>query len=201
MSDQSPESYKGPPPSQGSGQYIAVAAILLLFIGGVVIFKVTQSKPDETPNVLPSASVKKTAAPAFTDTLPPIATDEPTASVSASASAKTPTGTGGGGGCSAECTGKPAPGFSGEFQSAGGAAKGCFKSALAKNESASGKISVSVRIDGSGNVCSASAKADSGSIQDITGCVANVFKSKHYSAPSGGCIDATMSINFEKKDR
>ncbi|MFO0661107.1 MAG: hypothetical protein U0165_14930 [Polyangiaceae bacterium] len=62
-------------------------------------------------------------------------------------------------------------------------------------------MTVSVRIDASGNVCSASAKADSASIQDITGCVANIFKSKHYTPPSGGCIDASMPINFEKKDR
>ncbi|MFO0661108.1 MAG: hypothetical protein U0165_14935 [Polyangiaceae bacterium] len=107
MADQSPESIKGPPPTQGSGQYIAVAAILLIFIGGVVAYKVSQSAPEETTNVAPSASVKKTAAPAFTDTLPPIPTDEPTASVSASASAKAPVaGGGGGGGCSAECAGQ-----------------------------------------------------------------------------------------------
>lgn len=192
---------KVPGASSGSGQYIALAGVLLLAMGGLLFWKFrgTPEAPVDAPPV-PSASVAP-ARPKI-DAPPPPPDDDPTPAPSASAAKKTTPGGGGAGfGCgAAACTGTPAASMKSELQARAGNARGCYERALRQNPNLQGRVVVAVRIDQSGNVCSSSIAQDSVG-GDVGSCILPMFRGTHVAPPTGGCVDVTVPLNFTPKNK
>lgn len=190
MSDESPA---GVPGSSGNGQYIAVALVFLLLGGGLVAYKLKQDdKPPPPP--APSATAE-TAKPALTDAPPPPPPEETAAEPTPSATAKVATG---GGPCSTTCSGSASSALASEVRALGGRAKSCYERALRQNPNLEGHMDVALKIDASGNVCSASSSG--GSLGgDVGQCVAGMFRGKKFSPPNGGCVNMSLPLNFSPK--
>jgi hypothetical protein len=191
---------KIPGASSGSGQYIGLAAVLLVVMGGLLFwkFRAQPETPVDAPPV-PSAS----AAPVRPkmDAPPPPPDDDPTPAPSASAGKKAAPGGGGGFGCGATtCTGTPAGSMKGELQARAGNARGCYERALRQNPNLQGRVVVSVRIDQSGNVCQAGISQDTVG-GDVGSCILPMFRGAHVAPPTGGCVDVTVPLNFTPKNK
>lgn len=198
MSDSAPEKIPG---QGGNGPFIVIAVLLALVLGGLVFFKMRT--PPEGPK--PVASVvaetpKTVAKPALTDSIPP--PPEETPEETPDAGAKKPATTGGGNtACGGTCAGTPTSATSGDLRGRSGVARGCYERALRTNSSIQGSITVNVRVDPSGNVCSASAAKDTLHAPDVTACILGSFRGQRVGAPTGGCADTSLTLNFEPKNK
>lgn len=203
MTTKSPASLppsKVPGASSGTGQYIAIAVVLFIMMGGLLCWKVrgtTDSAPPPVASTPPSASFTARS----TIDAPPPPPDDPEPAPSASAGKKTVVGSGGGGfGCGATTCGTPAPAMRGELQARAGNARGCYERALRTNPNLQGRVVVAVRVDSTGSVCSASVAQDSVG-GDVAACILPMFRAGKFSAPTGGCADATVPLNFQPKNK
>lgn len=195
MSEETPAGVPGG--SGGNGQYIAIAVIFLLLGGALLIFKLKgDDKPP--PPAVPTASATTVARPMLTDA-PPAPVEEDAGPPVPSASAATKVAATGGGPCSTTCSGSASGGLTSEVQGVAGRARGCYERALRQNAQLSGKITVALKIDQNGNVCSASAANDTMGSGDVTSCVTGMFRGKKFSPPSGGCVNMTVPLNFTQK--
>ncbi len=201
MSDSEPEKIPG---QGGNGPFVVVAVLLALVLGGLVFFKMRAAPEGTKPvaSVTPEP-VKTVAKPALTDSIPPPPDEEKPAEETPDAGTKKPaTTTGGGNGaCGGTCTGTPTSGTSADLRGRSAVARGCYERALRTNSSLQGKITVSVRVDPNGNVCSASAGSDSLHAPDVTACILSSFRGQHVAAPTGGCADSSLTLNFEPKNK
>jgi hypothetical protein len=183
-------------PTGGNAKYVAVIAILLLGLGGVIWWK-KQSSTAQAPAPLPSvpASVASTEPtnPKLEDIPPPPPPEEkPEAGAT-----KIVTGGGGGTtGCEAKCTGSDPGGLAGALQVRASQARRCYNSALAQDPTLKGHVSISVRISSSGNVCSANVATNDMGTPSVAQCAANIFRNGVYPAPRGGCIEANVPLAF-----
>jgi hypothetical protein len=97
-------------------------------------------------------------------------------------------------GCEAKCVGAPPPDLSSALQGRAAQARRCYNSALAQDATLKGRVTIAVKIAPNGSVCGASvAQTD---MPAVAGCVAGVFRSGSFPAPRGGCVDATVPMNF-----
>ena len=198
MSDSTPDKIPG---QGGNGPFIVIAVLLALVLGGLVLFKM---RATDGPKPVASAVVeppKPVAKPALTDSIPPPPEEIP--EETPDAGPKKVTGTTGGGNtaCGGTCTGTPTSGTSGDLRGRSGVARGCYERALRTNSSIQGSITVSVRVDPSGNVCSASAAKDTLHAPDVTACILGSFRGQRVAAPTGGCADTSLTLNFEPKNK
>ena len=193
------------PPSQipgasGSGQYIALAAVLVVLMGGLLFWKTCGGSNGSASPPVASAPPSGTPPPRSNIDAPPPPPDDPIPEPSASAK-KTTAPTGGGSyGCGAAQCGTPAPAMRGELQSRAGNARGCYERALRTNPTLQGRVVVAVRVDSGGSVCSASIAQDSVG-GDVAACILPMFRSGKFSPPTGGCADATVPLNFQPKNK
>jgi hypothetical protein len=201
-----PSSAAGLPSS--NGKYIAVGVVLLLGIGGLLVWKLTADKPQASTVAAPTAPPTTTASyapddPASRYLAPPPREDPTTAS---SAPGAQPRGGGGvaavNGGCNAKCD--PAAGtaeLAGALQVRAAQARTCYNQALSTDPTLKGGLSVSIRIAGNGAVCSAG--VGSNSLQGAGGsyvatCVANMFRGGSYPPTHGGCADYNIPLSFHQ---
>ena len=103
------------------------------------------------------------------------------------------------GDCSAECTGTPAPQFASQLQGLAGRARGCYERALLQNSELKGRLMVSLKVGGNGQVCSANVTSNQTGDPGLSSCVAQIFRSSTYAAPKNGCVDAQVPLNFVPK--
>lgn len=201
MPASSPPSAPAGVPSGGNGTYIAVAVLLLLGIGGLVVWKFVLSKPDPSAGLtapsgsLGSPTITAPTNPKLDDVPPP---PPPVPDSGTPEAGPKPTGTGGvvtgSNGCDAKCTGATPPDLASALQSRAAQARRCYNSALAQDQSLKGRVTIAVKIAPSGGVCSASvAQTD---MPAVGACVAGVFRGGTFPAPRGGCVDAMVPMNF-----
>lgn len=197
MTSQAPS----PPTKGGSGGYIAAAVIMLLLIGGLVIWKLKSSDDTEIVDMIPTAPPKATEAPSMDEPAPPPPPEEEVAAPKPVETAEKKVSSTGGGmtGCSGTCGGTLSAQGQSALSAKGGQARGCYNRALRNNATLEGKMTVAVRISPSGNVCSANVRNDSLNDPAVSTCVAQMFRAGKFPAPSGGCVDVEVPLNFVSK--
>ncbi len=189
------------PKSGGSGPFILAAIVMLLLMGGLIYWK-TKGSSTETAKVeapKPSATVDQ---PVLDEPPPP--PPPPVASTDASAKpddtkpgTKKVGSTGGGSACG-ECSGEPAPGLQAALSGKAGQSRGCYEKALSSNSTLAGHMTVSIKINQQGAVCSSSVKSDMGN-SGVENCVLQNFRAATFPAPKGGCVEASVPLNFKPK--
>jgi hypothetical protein len=188
------------PKSGGSGPFILAAIVMLLLMGGLIIWKMKGS--DETAKVQPPKIAATVEQPALDEPPPP----PPPPVASADASAKPDDakpgakkiGSGLGGGTCGQCSGEPNPGLPAALRAKAGQSRSCYEHALRQNAMLAGHMTISMKINQQGQVCSASAN---GELADpsVANCVVQMFRSSLFPAPTNGCVDAAVPLNFQPK--
>ncbi|HEU4403970.1 MAG TPA: AgmX/PglI C-terminal domain-containing protein [Polyangiaceae bacterium] len=179
------------PGTSNRGPYIALGALLLLVGVGVVIWKSRGPEPTP-PAITPTLSSGSVARPTLTDAPPPPPPDEPPPPTPTAKVRST------GGGCGGPCGGNASSGLLSEVQARAGRARGCYQRALRQNEGLRGSMSVALRIDTGGTICSAGVAGDTTGSPEVARCVVSMFQGQRLgSAPSGGCVDMKVPLRFE----
>lgn len=188
------------PKSGGSGPFILAAIVMLLLMGGLIYWKM-QSSGGETAKVEAPKPTVAPEQPALDEPPPP----PPPPVASADSSAKpddTKPGTKKVGSATpmacGECTGEPNPGLSAALNGKAGQSRGCYEKALSTNSTLSGHMTVAIKINQSGAVCSASVKSDMNNA-GVENCVLQNFRATTFPAPKGGCVEAHVPLNFKPK--
>jgi TonB family protein len=185
-----------PPPTSGGAVYIVVAVALVVAIIGLVYWKLKASDAPATAAGA-IAPVVTTASPLAEPPPPPPPIDEPVAAIDAGptrmATSYSP-------GQVAKCGGAINNALSSAVSARAGAARPCYERALRVNASLQGKLTVSVRVDPQGNVCSASISQDAVHSPEVSNCVTGMFRSAKFPPPTGGCMDVNIPLNFTPRE-
>ena len=187
-----------PPPRQsGGGIYIAAVIILVGAIGALVIWKLKGNSDAPVAPVVPVPTVTNTAALAEPPPPPPPVVETPVVD----AGGGTKVATAGGGPCAVQkCGGKENNAILSALSARAGAARPCYERALRVNSGLQGKLTVNVRVDPQGNVCSASVLEDAIHSVEVSNCVMGMFRSAKFPPPTGGCIDARVPLSFVPRE-
>jgi hypothetical protein len=174
-------------PSGGNGKYIAVALLLLLGIGGLVVYKVTQS-PDPKPVVLPTPSASSTAiTQQQIDNVPPPPPED--AGVAPAPSSRI-VYVQEGNACDVQtCYGSASTDLeNGINMVARQTRRRCYEKALGNDPTLQGHVTIALKIASTGQVCSASVGSNDMSDTSVATCAANTFLAAHLPSPKGGCV-------------
>lgn len=186
------------PKSGGSGPFILAAIVMLLLMGGLIFWKLKGSEP-ETAKVEPPKTPATTEEPVLNDPPPPpppIASAEPSAKPDDKAAPKK-VGSAVAAACGV-CDGEPNPGLPGALNAKAGQSRGCYEKALSHNSTLAGRMTVSLKINQQGQVCSAQVKSELGDPL-VENCVMQNFRAATFPAPKNGCVDAAVPLNFKPK--
>jgi len=175
---------------------------MLLLAGGLVFWK-SQSKDDApevveevktAPKAEPKAPVLENAAP------PPPSEEEMEEEEKEEEKAKTakvgPAKPRGPAGCSGACKGSATAELRRALGVRGASARSCYNTALRRNPNLQGKMTVGVRISPNGTVCGASVSNNTMGDAAVASCVSSKFRAAKFPAPSGGCVDTAVPLNF-----
>jgi TonB family protein len=189
-----------PPKSGGSGPFIVAAVVMLLLMGGLILWKMTGR---ETKSAEPAPSAVATAAEPELEQPPPPPPPPPVEEDAGKAPEKQIVKKGnvsGGSTCAAVCTGEEPAGLRTILSSRAGQARGCYQRALLNNNTLQGRMMVNVKISSTGQVCSANIAKNEVGDPGLTSCVLQVFRSATFPSPKGGCVEANVPLNFERKE-
>ena len=115
--------------------------------------------------------------------------------------AATRVATAGGGPCAVnKCTGTTNSAITQALSARAGSARPCYERALRVNSGLQGKLTVNVRVDPQGNVCSASVIEDAIHSVEVSNCVMGMFRSAKFPPPTGGCVDARIPLSFVPRE-
>lgn len=190
---------KAPPPSSpagvpsGNGKYIALALLLLLVIGGIAYWKLSQ-KPPEPVTVIPVDAAAPPPTRTVDDDIPPPPPED--AGVEAG---KKVVVVYAGNGCAAKCTGKVSSDLQTSLSFRARQAHRCYDNALAQDPTLKGRISISVRVGTDGSVCSAGIASNDMGTPMVANCVLGYFKNGGFPPAQGGCADVAVPINFKPR--
>ena len=196
----SPAPSQPPPPAGNSnGMYIALAVVLLLGIGGIVVWKVTSTSEQPKPIGTTSASASASAAPtnALIDEVPlppPVIDAGPAPTVQYT------------GGPAADpctynvCNGNVAAGSDTERglqQLALKTRRKCYDPALANDPTLQGHVKVHMKIAGNGQICNANVASNDMSSTSVGECAARMLlASGRVPPPKGGCVNLDFPLNY-----
>lgn len=184
------------PPRSSNASFVALGVVMLLAIGGLLYWKTSgDDEPELVEHAATPARTEKQAPllDAAPPPPPPEEEAEPDKTAAPVAAAKSPAGSSG---CSGSCEGTLGPEGESALRAKGGQARGCYNRALRQNSALSGKMSLSLRIGTSGNVCSLKITEDTLGDPEVTSCVTQMFRAGKFPAPQGGCVDANVPLNF-----
>lgn len=192
-----------PPPSQtgvpqgGNGKYIAVALLLLLGIGGLVVFKMRGTDDPVKPPVTPSAQPSNTGSPISQriDDVPPPPPDDagvdagPVHVVVLNGNANV---------CDVKvCNGATSQELeNGLNMIARQTRRKCYESALGNDPTLQGHVKLNLRIASNGQVCSSSVASNDMSNTSVGDCAARTFLASHLPAPKGGCVNVDFPLAY-----
>lgn len=185
------------PKSGGSGPFIIAAIVMLLLMGGLIYWKVKGgSEEPKAQQTIPSATVNQPTLEDAPPPPPPIASTDTSAKPDDTKPGKKIVS--GGGNACGECTGDANPNMRSALTAKAGQARSCYEHALRQNNLLAGRMSISMKINQSGQVCSSSVKSELGD-PGVANCVLQIFKAASLPAPSKGCVDAVVPLNFQPK--
>jgi hypothetical protein len=167
-------------------------------VGGIVVYKMTK-KDDQVSQIPSILQVVDAGPPAPTKhdlDIPPVeVVDTPDAGKpkpQGVAGTYTPSN-----GCEVKtCNGRNTPDLDAALQMRARASKRCYNKALESDNTLQGKMSIAVRIGSNGADCSANIASNELGNASVAACVANTFRSVSFPAPAGGCVEATVPMNF-----
>jgi hypothetical protein len=102
--------------------------------------------------------------------------------------------------CGAKCTGKSNNAMEAAVNARAGSMRPCYERALRVNAALQGKMTVNVRIDSQGNVCSTGISQDAIHSTEVANCVMGMFRSAKFPPPSGGCVDVNVPLSFVPRE-
>jgi TonB family protein len=188
------------PKSGGSGPFILAAIVMLLLMGGLIFWKMKSG--GETAKV---ESPKPTAAPEQPvldepppPPPPPIASTDSSAKPDDTKPGTKKVGSTVAGAACGVCSGEPNPALQGALGGKAGQSRACYEKALSSNSTLSGRMTVSIKINQQGSVCSAQIKSDLNNPL-VENCVLQSFRAATFPAPKGGCVDASVPLYFKPK--
>ena len=189
------------PKSGGSGPFILAAIVMLLLMGGLIFWKM-KSSGNETAKVEAPKPTALSEQPVLDEPPPP--PPPPVASTDSSAKpdetkpgTKKVGSTVAGSPCGV-CSGEPNPALAGALGGKAGQSRACYEKALSSNATLSGRMTVSIKINQQGTVCSAAVKSDLNNPL-VENCVLQNFRAATFPAPKGGCVDASVPLYFKPK--
>lgn len=187
------------PEKSGSAGLVALGVILLLAAGGLVLWKVQGGAEDDVVVAPPAPAPIDEPPPVFDNAPPPPpeeVEEEPEAEPEKKAVKSVAPVVGG---CGGPCNGEATAEIRNALAMRGGMARTCYNNALRRNSTLEGKMTVAVRISGTGSVCSANVTSDTSGDAALVACVATKFRAAQFPAPTGGCVDAAVPLNFMPK--
>jgi outer membrane biosynthesis protein TonB len=185
-----------PPPKGGNGAFIAAALAMLLLMGGLIFWKMRGDSGPTQPTA--TAPPPATTPPVF-EQPPPPPPPPPPPEPDAGKKPTTRVMGGGGGGCAGECKGTATAALQSALAGKAGAARGCYERGLRQNAMLQGRLVVAVRVGPAGQVCSASVASNALGDPGVASCVVGLFRSSSFPAPTGGCVDTQVPMNFVPK--
>lgn len=189
------------PKSGGSGPFIVAAIVMLLLMGGLIYWKVKSGETDTAKVDTPKPPATVTEQPVLDEPPPPppppIASTDSSAKPDEAKPGTKKVASTAGGSCGT-CTGEPNPGLQGALSAKAGQSRGCYEKALSHNSTLAGRMTVSIKINQQGQVCSAQVKSE---LNDplVENCVLQSFRAATLPAPKGGCVDAAVPLYFKPK--
>jgi TonB family protein len=195
-----PESTPPVPKSGGSGPFILAAIVMLLLMGGLIFWKmksggetakVEAPKPTATPDQ-PQLDEPPPPPP------PPVASTEGSAKPDDTKPGTKKLGSTVASASCGVCSGEPNPALPGALGGKAGQSRACYEKALSSNATLSGRMTVSIKINQQGSVCSAQVKSDMNNPL-VENCVLQNFRAATFPAPKGGCVDASVPLYFKPK--
>jgi hypothetical protein len=100
-------------------------------------------------------------------------------------------------GCEDPCHGSATDQLVRALGSKAAQARACYERALANNSGLSGKLEIAVRVSPAGAICSAKPSSDTLKDPEVLRCVLGRITSGILPKPTGGCVDASVPINFK----
>jgi hypothetical protein len=188
------------PKSGGNGPFILAAVVMVLLMGGLIFWKVKSGS--EAPKAQDTPPAPTTTNQPTLDEAPP----PPPPIASADSSAKPDDTKPGvkhiassGGGACGPCTGDANPGMAGALHAKAGQARSCYEHALRQNSMLAGRMSFKLTINQAGQVCSSNVLSSELGDPSVANCVLQMLKSGTFPAPSKGCVEAVVPLNFQPK--
>jgi hypothetical protein len=181
-------------PGTGSGSYVRVAVIMLLVAVALVVGKLTLMRPEQ-PVPIATAVLTEHPKVEVAPPPPPPPPEEPSASASASAVPVAKTAKGGGG-CTGECKGEVNTELRTYLSGRASQGRKCYERALLQNASLKGRMRVQVRLNPSGQLCSATMASDELQDPGLSACIMQMFRNSVFPAPKGGCVDVAVPMSF-----
>jgi hypothetical protein len=186
-----------PPPKSGNGPFILAAIVMLLLMGGLIMWKMKGDEPKAKAPVPDAPAPTRVAVDEPPPPPPPPAVDsavkeEPKPGVKRFSGTATPS-------CNGECAGEATAALRSALRAKAGQAQGCYERALRQNSTLQGRLSLGVRVGPAGQVCSASVLSNGLGDPGIAGCVLQMFRSGSFPPPEKGCVDTQVPLNFQPK--
>ena len=188
-----------PTKSSGSNNhvFIALAVVMLLITGSLIVWKVTRSNDPQPVETVPTATEEERP---ITNAPPPPPPPPPPAEEASAAPSAQPVTNGavrsGKSPCSGECKGEVTGALRSALAGRGGAGRRCYEKSLSQNATLSGKMTVHVKVSPQGSVCSASIANDTLQDPGLANCILGVFRASTLPPPQGGCVDVDVPLNF-----
>jgi hypothetical protein len=197
MSSAGPPSQSGEPSSGGHGTYIAIAVLLLVGIGGIVAWKLTNKPPPPTKTVV-SAAPAVSSAPVSTALIDEVPLPPPVEEAGPPPTIKY---VGGGDPCAATaCFGNVKAGSDSERALgllAHQTRRKCYDPALANDPTLKGHVTVRMKIASNGQICSASVLKNDMASSSVGECAARMLLiAGHVPPPKGGCVELNFPLNY-----
>jgi outer membrane biosynthesis protein TonB len=188
------------PKSGGSGPFILAAIVMLLLMGGLIFWKMksggeTAKVEAPKPTATPEQPVLDEPPP---PPPPPVASTDSSAKPDDTKPGTKKVGSTAAGAACGVCSGEPNPSLPGALGGKAGQSRACYEKALSSNATLSGRMTVSIKINQQGTVCSAAIKSDLNNPL-VENCVLQSFRSATFPAPKGGCVDASVPLYFKPK--
>ncbi len=101
--------------------------------------------------------------------------------------------------CADPCRGDATAALRSQLAVRGQQSRGCYERALRGAGTLSGRVTVELRIGSRGQVCTASLSSDSLGDPSVGACILQRFQATVFPAPSGGCVDVRVPIQFVPK--
>jgi len=177
-------------PSGGNGKFILLALLLIGGVGGVIVWGKSRSEPPAPVGPIPSSAFPSHKAE---DSVPPPVVVEDSGAPAPKVAAA-PTN-----GCEKTCNGTATPEIETALQQRAKQSRVCYDKALATDPTLKGKMSLSVKIGSNGSVCSVSVGSNDIGNDFIAQCATNLFRTSAFANPKGGCVEATIPLNFQPR--
>jgi hypothetical protein len=187
-----------PATSSGAPALIVASLAMSLAIGGLLWWKLGSAKP---PAAASAPAVATTVATPVLERPPPPPPPPPPPSVEPEppppqAAQRVRAGALAAPGCAGRCTGTAGADLQSALRTKAGAARSCYERALRQNAMLQGRMTVAVRVGAQGRICGANLVSNDLGDSGVANCVAGVFRSGSLPAPSGGCVDLQVPMNF-----